>query len=80
MDPRLRKSLAAKSVAMGFIASILLGNYWIIEAVFQKDLPLWFLNAVSAAAVWTIASGIWLIITKVIYHFDQSELPEDGES
>jgi len=77
MDPELRKSLAAKSVALGFIASILLGNYWIIQAIFHIELPLWFLNAVSAAALWTIVSGFWLLITKVIQHFDRNITYED---
>ncbi len=79
MTPRLRKSLAAKSVAIGFIVSILCGNYWIILAIFKKTLPLWFLNLVSVTAIWIIISGVWLVATAVQHYIQGPEAYDDGD-
>jgi len=57
-------SLARKSVALGFVTSILLGNFWFIMELTGQKLPFWFGDAFIAVTAWILLSGLWMLLWK----------------
>jgi hypothetical protein len=63
MHPDLRKSLATKCAAVGFIAIILLGNYWMMLHITSSEIPALFYDVFLCVAAWVILSGVAMLIT-----------------
>ena len=53
-----------KATALGFIASILLGNYWLVYAVLGMETPSWF----SICAAGVIGFLLICMIGQLLYN------------
>lgn len=53
-----------KATALGFIASILLGNYWLVYAVLGKETPSWF----SIGAFGVVGYLLICMIGQLLYN------------
>ena len=84
MDERLRKYLGTKMVAIGFIALILMGNYWFVKDFTVPGYTNQYLSdAFLLAALWT---ACWMVPVVVKYFTIKLENKnrkisnEDGDS
>lgn len=60
--------LSRKVTAIGFIALILLGNYWVVMTIVGAPMPDWYIPAATAATSLTVAGGI-MMLCRWIFSF-----------
>jgi hypothetical protein len=80
MNSKLRKSWATKSVAIGFIALTLLGNYWIVLVITGQKTPQWFHDTIVFTSLWVLLSGVGLLITSFFIKNDDTPASPDVEN
>ena len=75
MKDELKKTTSAKFVAIGFIAMVLLGNYWFTMSILGKDIPPIFYNLIELVTAWTIISGACLLLAAYKINQEQNNGP-----
>lgn len=65
MQSMLRKSLAAKIVAVGFIILTLTGNIWIVDHMMNQPIPIWLHYLLYLGVVLVLLGGIALALLAV---------------
>lgn len=65
MDSHLRKSIWTRSVALGFVYLILIGNIWITYHITGSHVPLWMRVAFFIGIFWVTVSAFGVLAVAI---------------
>lgn len=89
MDSQLRKSIWTRSVALGFVYLILIGNVWVTYLITGGHVPLWMRVAFFIGIFWVTVSAFGVMAVAYLirsegrnpfYPQGRQEDEDDGQS